>query len=183
MRVSREILDIYDHLGDRLHELQNIIAGDLKIATIYSIGLHELPPFLKEFRKQHHDVEVTVEYKRSSEVYSMVLNGEADVGLVSYATKRKGILIEPFTEDRLVLICHPDHRLASRKEIRIQELEGEKFIAFEPDLPTRKILDRHLKEQGVAINQTMEFDNIETVKRAVEIENGVSIVPQNTVEE
>jgi len=183
LRVSREILDIYDHLGDRLHELQNIIAGDLKIATIYSIGLHELPPFLKEFRKQHHDVEVTVEYKRSSEVYSMVLNGEADVGLVSYATKRKGILIEPFTEDRLVLICHPDHRLASRKEIRIQELEGEKFIAFEPDLPTRKILDRHLKEQGVAINQTMEFDNIETVKRAVEIENGVSIVPQNTVEE
>jgi DNA-binding transcriptional LysR family regulator len=179
--VSKEILDIYDHLGDRLHELQNIIAGDLKIATIYSIGLHELPPFLKEFRKQHRDVEVSVEYRRSSEVYAMVLNGEADLGLVSYPSKRKGILMEPFTEDRLVLICHPDHRLASRKEIRIQELEGEKFIAFEPDLPTRKILDRHLKEQGVSINQTMEFDNIETVKRAVEIENGVSIVPQNTV--
>ena len=179
--VSKEILDIYDHLGDRLHELQNIIAGDLKIATIYSIGLHELPPFLKEFRKQHRDVEVSVEYRRSSEVYAMVLNGEADLGLVSYPAKRKGILMEPFTEDRLVLICHPDHRLASRKEIRIQELEGEKFIAFEPDLPTRKILDRHLKEQGVSINQTMEFDNIETVKRAVEIENGVSIVPQNTV--
>lgn len=179
--VSKEILDIYDHLGDRLHELQNIIAGDLKIATIYSIGLHELPPFLKEFRKRHRDVEVSVEYKRSSEVYSMVLNGEADLGLVSYPTKRKGILIEPFTEDRLVLICHPDHRLASRKQIRVQELEGEKFIAFEPDLPTRKILDRHLKENGVSINQTMEFDNIETVKRAVEIENGISIVPQNTV--
>ena len=179
--VSKEILDIYDHLGDRLHELQNIIAGDLKIATIYSIGLHELPPFLKEFRRQHKDVEVSVEYRRSSEVYSMVLNGEADLGLVSYPTKRKGILMEPFTEDRLVLICHPDHRLASRKEIRVQELEGEKFIAFEPDLPTRKILDRHLKEQGVGINQTMEFDNIETVKRAVEIENGISIVPQNTV--
>jgi len=180
--VSKEILEIYDHLGDRLHELQNIIAGNLKIATIYSIGLHELPPFLKEFRKRHRDVEVTVEYRRSSEVYTMVLNGEADLGLVSYPTKRKGILIEPFTEDRLVLICHPDHRLANRKQIRVQELEGEKFIAFEPDLPTRKILDRHLKEQGVAINQVMEFDNIETVKRAVEIENGVSIVPQNTVE-
>ena len=92
--VSKEILDIYDHLGDRLHELQNIIAGDLKIATIYSIGLHELPPFLKEYRKQHRDVEVSVEYRRSSEVYAMVLNGEADLGLVSYPTKRKGILIE-----------------------------------------------------------------------------------------
>src|SRR5208337_1266625 len=89
--VSKEILDIYEHLGDRLHELQNIIAGDLKIATIYSIGLHELPPFLKEFRKRHQDVEVTVEYRRSSEVYSMVINGEADLGLVSYAAKRKGI--------------------------------------------------------------------------------------------
>ena len=183
LTVSKEILDIYDHLGDRLHELQNIVAGHLKIATIYSTGLHELPPFLKEYRKQYRDVEVSVEYRRSSEVYSMVLNGEADMGLVSYPAKKKGILIELFTQDRMVLICHPEHRFSNKKEIRIQELEGEKFIAFEPDLPTRKILDRHLKDHGVTINQTMEFDNIETVKRAVEIENGISIVPLNTVAE
>ena len=60
-------------------------------------------------------------------------------------------------------------------------MNGEKFISFEPDLPTRKVIDRHLREHEVAVQQTMEFDNIETVKRAVEIENGISIVPQISV--
>ena len=65
--------------------------------------------------------------------------------------------------------------------MRLRDLEGEKFISFEPDLPTRKVIDRLLREQGVEIEHAMEFDNIETVKRAVEIENGISIVPQTSV--
>jgi len=181
LEASREILNVYDHLGDRLHELRDIVAGDVKIASIFSIGLHELPPYLKEFRRIYPGVEVHVEYRRSSEVYSMVQDGEVDLGLVSYPTKRNGIMSELFMKDRLVVICDPNHRLAANKQIRIEELADEKFIAFEPDLPTRKIIDRHLREHGVSIKQMMEFDNIETVKRAVEIENGISIVPQTTV--
>ncbi len=183
LEASKQILEIYDNLGNRLHELKNLIAGDIKIAAIYSIGLHELPPHLKEFRKLHPDVELHVEYRRSAEVYQLVLNGEADMGLVSYPAKRKGLQIEPFTSDRLVVICHPNHRLAKLKSIRIEEITGEKFISFEPDLPTRKVIDRHLRENGVVVKPAMEFDNIETVKRAVEIENGISIVPNHTVEQ
>jgi DNA-binding transcriptional LysR family regulator len=92
-------------------------------------------------------------------------------------------MIEPFLKDRLVLICHPNHRLAKQKSVRVAEIEGEKFIGFEPDAPTRKVIDRHLREQGVTITQAMEFDNIETVKRAVEIEHGISIVPMKTVQQ
>lgn len=183
LQASREILGIYDHLADRLHELRDVVAGDIKIAAIYSIGLHELPPHLKKFRQLHPDVEVHVEYRRSSEVYALVLNGEVDLGLVSYPSKRNGLQCVPFMKDRLVVICHPHHPLANRSQIRIEDLEGEKFIGFEPDLPTRKVIDRHLKEHGVSVIRTMEFDNIETVKRAVEIENGISIVPQTTVED
>ncbi len=112
-----------------------------------------------------------------------MLNGEADMGLVAYPTRRKGLLVEPFMEDKMVVICHPNHPLAKRKSVKLEELNGEKFISFEPDLPTRKVIDRHLKSaQRFDRIRTMEFDNIETVKRAVEIENGISIVPQNTVE-
>ncbi|HEX8312728.1 MAG TPA: LysR family transcriptional regulator substrate-binding protein, partial [Chthoniobacteraceae bacterium] len=74
-----------------------------------------------------------------------------------------------------------NHPLASKSQVKLEQLNGEKFIAFEPDLPTRKVIDRHLREREVEIIHTMEFDNIETVKRAVEIESGVSIVPSNTV--
>ena len=181
LNASREILGVYNDLDNRLHELRNVVAGELRIASIYSVGLHELPPFLKAFREKFPDVELHVGYRRSQQVYAQVLSGEVDLGLVAYPVKRSGLQTDIFSEDRLVLICHPNHPLATRKRIRLEELTGEKFIAFEPDLPTRKVIDRHLREHSVQIEHAMEFDNIETVKRAVEIESGVSIVPSNTV--
>ncbi len=183
LAASKEIMGVYSHLGDRLQELQNVFAGDIRIAVIYSVGLHELPPYLKEFRLRYPQVEVHVDYRRSSQVYAEVLNGGVDFGLVSYPSTRRGLIIEPFLKDRLVLICHPEHRFAKRKTIGIAEIEGEKFISFEPDAPTRKVIDRHFREQRVTVNQAMEFDNIETVKRAVEIEHGISIVPVKTVQQ
>ena len=181
LQASREIIGIYNDLDHRLHAFRNVIAGELRLASIYSIGLHELPPHLKTFREKFPEVEVHVEYRRSQQVYSQVLSGEVDLGLVAYPVKRNGLQVDIFSEDRLVLICHPNHRLASRERIKLHELTGEKFIAFEPDLPTRKVIDRHLRGHSVEIDHAMEFDNIETVKRAVEVESGVSIVPAITV--
>lgn len=179
--ASKEIVGIYNQLGHRLLEMQNVVAGDLRVGTIYTIGLHELPDYLKIFREMFPRVHVRVEYHRTAQVYQAVANGEVDVGLVSFPAKRYGLDVEQFSKDRLVLICHPGHSLAKKKSIRLEELDGEKFISFQPDLPTRKVIDRHFKEHNVAIVRTIEFDNIETVKRAVEVETGVSIVPQNTV--
>src|SRR3954447_10418639 len=181
LSASKEILNVYNHLGDRLHELRDVVAGELRLASIYSIGLHELPPVLKRYRQQHADVEVHVEYRRSAQVYAEVIAGEVDLGLVAYPTRRSGLQIDLFSQDDLVLICHPSHPLAKRKGIQLTQLNGEKLISFEPDVPTRKVIDRHLREHAVQIQHAMEFDNIETVKRAVEIESGVSIVPAHTV--
>lgn len=183
LQASREILATYEHLGERIRELQNLVAGELRIATIYTIGLHELPPFLKRFRTRFPEVEVKVEYRRSAQVYNEVYEGNADLGLVAFPSKRKGLIVENFWKDKLVVICHPGHAFARRKRIKLRDLEGERFISFEPDLPTRKQIDRMLRLNGVAIEQVMELDNVEAVKRAVAIENGISIVPQTTVAE
>ena len=80
-----------------------------------------------------------------------------------------------------MLICHPQHPFAKQKSVKLKTLAGQNIIGFEPDIPTRKALDKILKEHGVEIKHVMEFDNIETVKRAVEIDAGISIVPQGTV--
>jgi len=181
LEAARSILGIIDGLGSRIQELKHVVAGELRVATIFSVGLHELPPCLKRFRHEFPLVDVRVEYRRSTEVYAAVLDGRADVGLVAYPAERRGIGAVTFWKDRLRLICSPTHKLAGRRRIPLSLLEGEKFIAFEPDLPTRREVDRKLKAAAVKVDMALEFDNIETVKRAVEVENGVSIVPETAV--
>lgn len=180
--ASKEILELYNGIQDRFHELQNKVAGTLRIATVFSLGLHELPPFVKEFRAAYPQVDLKIDYIRSSQVYTEVIEGNADLGIVAYPSKRKGVTIEEFAQDKMVVICPPDHPLARRKTARFEDLADQKFVSFEPDLPTRKALDKALKNAGVTVRREMEFDNIETVKRAVEIENGISIVPSRSVE-
>jgi DNA-binding transcriptional LysR family regulator len=151
------------------------------VATIYSVGLHDLPPYLKKFLKLFPTVNVHVEYRRANQVYEDVLGNVVDLGLVAYPTKDPKLEIVPLRKDTLVLICHPHHPLAKAKSVKLSQLAGEKFISFEPDIPTRKAIDKILREHSVKVETVMEFDNIETVKRAVEIEAGISIVPRGTV--
>jgi len=126
-------------------------------------------------------VNVHVEYRRANQVYEDVLGNVVDMGLVAYPVKDAKLEIIPLRKEPLVLICHPQHPFAKSKSVKLKTLAGQKFIGFEPDIPTRKALDKILKEYDVNVNNVMEFDNIETVKRAVEIDAGISIVPEGTV--
>jgi LysR family transcriptional regulator, transcriptional activator of the cysJI operon len=178
---SKQMIQTYDSLHNRLQELKDIISGTIRVATIYSIGLHDLPPYLKKFLKTFPTVNVHVEYRRANQVYEDVLGNVVDLGLVAYPVKDTKLELVPLRKDTLVLICHPQHVLAKSKTIKLSQLAGQKFIGFEPDIPTRKAIDRILKDENVEVQNVMEFDNIETVKRAVEIEAGISIVPQGTI--
>lgn len=178
---SKQIIQTYDSLHSKLQEIKDIISGTIRVATIYSIGLHDLPPYIKKFLKSYPTVHVHVEYRRSNQVYEDVLSNVVDLGLVAYPAKDNKLEVIPLRRDSMVLICHPQHPLAKLKSIRISSLSGQKFIGFEPDIPTRKAIDKILKDSNVQVNHVMEFDNIETVKRAVEIDAGIAIVPQGTI--
>ena len=178
---SKQIIQTYDSLHNRLQEIKDIISGTIRVATIYSIGLHDLPPYLKKFLKTFPTVNVHIEYRRANQVYDDVLGNVVDLGLVAYPVKDSKLELIPLRKDALVMICHPSHPLAKNKTVKLSQLGGQKFIGFEPDIPTRKAIDKILKENDVEVQTVMEFDNIETVKRAVEIEAGISIVPQGTI--
>jgi LysR family transcriptional regulator, transcriptional activator of the cysJI operon len=178
---SKQVIATYDALKGKLQEIKDIISGTLRVATIYSIGLHDLPPYLKKFLQAYPTVNVHVEYRRANQVYDDVLGNIVDLGLVAFPTRDSKLEICPLRKEPLVLICHPQHPLAKTKSLRLKAINGQKFISFEPDIPTRKALDKILKEHGVHVQHVMEFDNIETVKRAVEIDAGIAIVPQGTV--
>jgi DNA-binding transcriptional LysR family regulator len=181
LHACREILTIYSAIDERLKSAHQNVTGEIRIASIYSIGLHELPPILREFRSAHPDIRVSVDYKRCSQIYAAILAGTADIGLVAFPKRRTGIHVELFGEDELVAIFTPSHPLSQRETITLHDLESARFVSFEPDLPTRKAVDRHLRNCNVSVVQYMEFDNIETVKKAVEVENAVSLVPKTSI--
>lgn len=179
---SKEILHTYDKLLSELQEMKKVISGTIRISTIYSIGLHELPPYIKRFLHDYPSVNVRVEYRRSNLVYEDILHNSVDFGLVAFPVKQRQIEVVPFRNDKLVLITHPNHALAKQGgDIELKELAGQKFIGFDPDIPTRKAVDQIFRDNRLEIEPVMEFDNIETVKRAVEIDHGIAIVPQATV--
>ena len=178
---SKQIIQTYDSLLNHLQEIKDVVSGTIRVATIYSVGLHELPPYMKQFLKAYPTVNVHVEYRRSNQVYEDVLGNVVDLGLVAYPVKDPRLEIMPIRNDRLVLICHPSHPCANQGAISLSQIQGERFIGFESDIPTRKGVDKILRDFDVQVSVAMEFDNIETVKRAVEIDAGLSIVPLGTV--
>lgn len=178
---AKEILHRYEKLISDLQEMKKIISGNIHISTIYSIGLHELPPYIKNFLQKYPSVNVRVEYRRSNLVYEDILHNSVDLGLVAFPNQMRQLEVIPFREDELVLICHPGHELAKQAEVAIEDLRDCKVIGFDQDIPTRKATDSIFRDHQLDLEPIMEFDNIETVKRAVEIDAGVAIVPQATV--
>ncbi|MFI5357428.1 MAG: LysR family transcriptional regulator [Opitutales bacterium] len=179
--AAKEMLHTYDKLLSELQEMKKVISGTIRISTIYSIGLHELPPYIKKFLHDYPSVNVRVEYRRSNLVYEDILHNSVDFGLVAFPVKARQIEILPFRDDHLVLITHPNHPLARKNDLELKDLAGQKFIGFDPDIPTRKAVDQIFRDNKLDIEPVMEFDNIETVKRAVEIDHGIAIVPFATV--
>jgi DNA-binding transcriptional LysR family regulator len=180
-RDSKNVLAAFDELQENLRGLVGKIGGTIKVATVYSVGLHELPPKVREFMTKFPAAKIDLEYSRTSRIIRDVLNGSAEIGIVAYPEPRRGLTIKQMPPDRMVLICPPDHKLAKRSLVRTKDLAGLDFVFFERDVPTRKAMDRLLKEKSVEVNKVAEFDNIETIKRAVEVGFGVAILPQPAV--
>lgn len=178
---SKAILRQLRALEQKLRQRPEVVSGTLRVATVYSLGLHALPPVVKQFLHTHRQVNVRVEYLRTDRVYAGCLDGTIDLGIVAQPARRAQIEVVPLKPEALVVVCSPEHRLARRREVPLALLAGEPFVAFDRGVPTRRVVDRLLKDQGVKVAIVTEFDNIETIKRSVEAGLGVSIVPENTV--
>ncbi|MCL2701790.1 MAG: LysR family transcriptional regulator [Phycisphaerae bacterium] len=179
---AREIIRRYEQLLGEVRSAADSIRGVLRVGTIYSVGFYLLAPFVRQFLQAHPDVNLYVDYTRWSHIYASVISGEMDLGVVAFPERHRSIEIIPLASEELVLACAPGHRLAKQPTIEPSDLAGERFIAFEKTIPTRRHIDRLLKAEKIAVNISMEFDNVELLKRAIEIDAGVSILPLGNVE-
>jgi DNA-binding transcriptional LysR family regulator len=177
---SRKILAAYQEGVDRIHH-PGEISGTVSVQTVHSIGLYDLALFVKSFLRRYPRVNLHVEYHQSDTIYSRVSQGVCDLGIVAYPRPHPLTRIVPFKKEKLTLVCSPDDPLAVRKRVSLKVLNGKNFVAFNRNIPTGKVIDDILRKAKVFVNVVHEFDNIETLKRSVEVGAGVSILPENTV--
>jgi DNA-binding transcriptional LysR family regulator len=179
----KDLVGRYLEIENRVKTLENDhnVVGTVRVASIYSVGLHHMSRYVAQFHETYRGATVRLEYLHPTRVIESVQNGQAELGLISYPRKWPDLAVIPWREEEMVLAIHPSHRLARRDSVEVRELDGEKFVGFDPDLSIRRAVDRFLRKHDVAVETTMEFDNIENIKRAVEIPAGAAILPEPTV--
>ncbi len=179
--AAKDMLERYEQFNSEANALRSSSQSRLNVAAIYSIGMHVLPDYVKRFMVTYPNVNMHIEYHDPERVYQLVLDGEVDVGLVAVPRRDKRVEVYDFEQELLVLACSPKHSLAGRDEVDIHQLQFERFVAFEEGVPTRIWIDGILARYNVVVRPVMEFDNTETIKRAVEINAGISILPHGTL--
>jgi DNA-binding transcriptional LysR family regulator len=179
--AAEDMLDRYEQLKSELNALKSSSRSRINVGAIYSIGMHTLPNYIKKFMVSYPKVNVHIEYFSADRIYDLVLASDIDIGLVAVPKRDKRLDVYDFQDEPLVLVCSPKHPLASESQVDIHKLQFERFIGFGENVPTRIWIDNILQRYNIIIRPVMEFDNIETVKRAVEINSGVSILPQTAI--
>lgn len=176
-----DIIHRYEQLIGEVRSAADAIRGVLRVGTIYSVGFYLLDPFVRKFLKCHPEVNLHVEYTQGSRIYAAVIGGEMDLGVVACPEAHRSTEMIPLADEELVVAFSPKHRLAGKRTVRPEDLDGEKFVAFSQDIPTRRHIDKSLKKAGVEVDVVVEFDNIELIKRAISVEAGLSILPLDNV--
>jgi DNA-binding transcriptional LysR family regulator len=137
---------------------------------------------MQRFMSLYPEARVQLECLHPHKVVEAVVAGEADVGIMSYPPNDRALSVVPLRAEPMAFVCHPKHPLARRRAVAPSDLNGEPFVAFDAGLTIRKAIDRALRQHNVRVNVVMAFDNIETIKQAIMISAGVSILPRHTVQ-
>jgi DNA-binding transcriptional LysR family regulator len=177
----RKLVEEYLALEARLKEDRATLSATVVVAAIYSVSLSDLGEFKERFRALQPTANVSLEYLHPDEVYDKVHQGTADFGLVSFPRKGRDLNVLPWREEPMVLACAPRHPLASRPRVRAVDLHEQTYIGFNRALVIRRQVDRFLRAHHVIPQVVLEFDNIESIKRAVEDNAGIALLPEPTV--
>ena len=184
LRRARHILREHDAALDEIAELAGAERGRLRIGSASAMVLTEqLPSILKELRKQHPAADIAVTSGTSEVLVDQILAGEVDIAFVSLPVDVRGIKTERLSEDQLVAIASPRHKLAKQRTISAYTLAGERLILGERGGNTRRLIDQFFAQAGVSLRVAMELSRQQAIKRMVEEDMGVGIVPLQSVKD
>ena len=180
--ACRSMLEAWEKVKSEVAAVKAHVDGTVRVAAIYSVGLHDVSRPMQQFSSLYPAARVQLECLHPHKVVEAVMSGEADIGIMSYPPSDRALSVVPLRVEPMAVVCHPNHRFARRRLLMPEDLNGIPYVGFDRALPIRKAIDRALRQHGARPNIVMEFDNIETIKQAIIIDAGVSILPRHTVQ-
>lgn len=180
-KTFNRILDEYDSLREEIREKKDDQGLQIKVAVIYSVGLSHMNYFIDIFKQKYPAIEIKLFYLHPDQVYHYVESGQVDLGVLSFPVNSREFEVLPWKKENMLLACSPQHKFAQKKFISIQELDGLSYIAFDSGLRIRAEVDAFFAKRNVFPQVSLEFDNIESIKRAVETGAGVALLPEPTL--
>ncbi|MDV6033960.1 MAG: LysR family transcriptional regulator [Phycisphaera sp. RhM] len=177
----REILAAYHRLEERVITAGRGLTGPLHVAAIYSVGLSYMPEAIEEFGRLYPDVDVRIGYGQNEAVIRNVLNGDAEIGLISFPKTNKQLVVVPWQKEPVRLVCASGHPLARRNEAELSDLDGIEMIGFDRSLELRRMIDATLKRSGIRVDFRNEFDNADSIVRAIQANDGAGFLPEAAV--
>jgi len=178
----RDVLRRDEQFLAALQSLKGNAEGAVHVVSIYSIGLSEMSRLRTEFENRYPHSQLHVDYLRPERIYEAVLADEADLGLVSYPVAKRELAVIPWRKEQMAVAMAPSHPLAAVSLLQPADLNGQDFIGFDEDLLIRREIDRFFRDHGVEVRMVMQFDNIQTIKEAVALGSGISILPARTMQ-
>jgi DNA-binding transcriptional LysR family regulator len=179
-RCSR-LLEEFRLVEDEVQSFSGKVAGRVRVVSIYSVGLLQMREYTQRYRAEYPDVDLKLDYAHPDDVYSSILRDETDLGIVSFPRDGGDIGCIEWLSQEMVLVAPQGHSLASLPSVSIHDLEDLDFVAFTSDLTIRRETDKLLRKHRVPVTIVQQFDNIENIKRAVEIGLGISLLPLATI--
>jgi LysR family transcriptional regulator, transcriptional activator of the cysJI operon len=180
--LCRDVLRREEDFAAALDEIKAEAEGTVRVASIYSIGLSEMSRLRDEFARVCPGAQLHIEYLRPDKVYEAVIEGHADLGFISYPEHRRNLTVIPWREERMTVALYPSHPFAAFEILMPRDLDGQDFIAFDEEVIIRRELDRFFRDHDVSISIVMQFDNIQSIKEAVVLGSGISILPERTMQ-
>ncbi len=179
---AKQFLALDRKMRVALSDLRELRAGKLTIGANESTALYLLG-HVEDFRIRHPGIQVELRRSLSSRIPDAVLDGSLELGAISYDPGDPKLQIYRLYHDRLTFVVSPEHRLAGRVVVGIEELGGETFIAHNVVSPYRARVIETFRRHEVPLNMPIEMPTIETIRRLVQKNLGVAFLPKMCVEQ
>ncbi|MAW62851.1 MAG: LysR family transcriptional regulator [Acidobacteria bacterium] len=174
---AERLTRLRDEAEGAVRELQELRRGRVVIG-VNEAAVHILLPIVVQFREAHPAAEVEMRRVHSRQIPGEVLNRSLDFGFVTFEPAERGLLSVPLGVDELVMLAHPKHPLARRRQVTMEEFGRQTVIAHNDYSPRRERVLRLFEEKHAAINIQISLASLDGIKRAVEMGLGVALLPR-----